>query len=97
MASILFHPEAEGELHDAVVWYEHQSKGLGSEFLLCIDEAVERIQRNPESFPVVHRGFRRAVVKRFPFAVFFEVHKSEIRVQAVFHSRRDPSRWQSRG
>ena len=96
MTSIRFHPEAEGELRDAVVWYEHQRKGLGSEFILCMDEAVERIRRGPENFPKIYKNIQRAVVKRFPFAVFFEIEKSDIRVLAVFHSRRDPSRWQSR-
>ena len=90
------HPEAEGEFRDAIVWYEHQRKGLGSEFILCIDEAVERIRRSPESYPTVYKSFRRIVVRRFPFALFYEIAESDIRVLAIFHTRRDPSRWQSR-
>ncbi|MFN0157681.1 MAG: type II toxin-antitoxin system RelE/ParE family toxin [Bacteroidota bacterium] len=94
--TVRFHAQAEGEFRDAVVWYEHQRVGLGSEFFLCIDETVERIRRSPTSFPIVHKNIRRAVVRRFPFAVFFETEKSEVRVLAVFHSRRDPSRWRER-
>jgi len=94
--TVRFHPQAEGEFRDAIVWYEHQRSGLGSEFFLSIDEAIERILRNPSSFPIVHNTIRRAVVKRFPFAVFFETEKSEIRVLAVFHSRRNPARWRTR-
>jgi len=94
--TVLFHPEAEGEFRDAILWYERQRKGLGSEFVLCIDEAVERIRRAPETYPKVYKAIRRTVVRRFPFALFFEIVSLEIRVMAVFHSKRNPSRWRSR-
>ena len=93
---VRLHPEAEGEFRDAVIWYEHQRSGLGSEFILCIDEAVERVRRNPEAYPKVHESIRRIVVRRFPFALFYEISSADIRVLAIFHSRRDPSRWQRR-
>ena len=94
--NVRLHPEAEGEFRDAVIWYEHQRGGLGSEFILCIDEAIERIRRNPETYPKVYKSIRRIVVRRFPFALFYEISGAEIRVLAIFHSRRDPSRWQRR-
>jgi plasmid stabilization system protein ParE len=94
--NVLLHPEAEGEFRDAILWYEHQRKGLGLEFVLCIDEAIERIRRSPETYPKVHKAIRRIVVRRFPFALFYEIVGSDIRVLAIFHSRRDPSRWKSR-
>ena len=94
--TVRLHPEAEDEFRDATVWYEHQRKGLGSEFVLCIDEAIERIRHSPEMYLKVHKDIRRIVVRRFPFAVFYEITATEIRILAIFHSRRDPSRWQSR-
>lgn len=95
MLTIRFHPDAEAEFRDAIVWYEHQRKGLGAEFILCIDEAIERIRHSPEMYPKVHREARRIVVRRFPFAIFYEIN-SEIRVLAVFHSKRNPALWQER-
>jgi plasmid stabilization system protein ParE len=94
--TIFLHPEAEAEFREAIYWYEHQRRGLGSEFILCIDEAVERIRRSPDTYPKVHKSIRRIVVRRFPFAVFYEVVGIQIRVLAIYHSRRDPSRWRSR-
>jgi plasmid stabilization system protein ParE len=58
-----------------------------------IDNALSRITRNPKAYPIVYRTLRRAVVRRFPFSIFYEITLSEIRVIAVFHSRRDPERW----
>ena len=95
--NVRFHPEADREFKDAVTWYDHQRKGLGAEFFLCVDESMERIQNNSQLYPTVHKNIRRAVVRRFPFAVFYEIGESEIRVLGVFHSRRDPEHWKSRG
>jgi len=94
--NIRFHPEAEREFRDAVAWYDHQRKDLGAEFFHCIDASIERIQNNPQHYPIVYKNIHRAVVRRFPFAVFYEVTESEIRVIGVFHSRRDPDRWMKR-
>jgi plasmid stabilization system protein ParE len=96
MLEIRFHPESERELREAFVWYEHQRPGLGAEFILSIDEAIERLRRSPETYPKVHKTIRRIVVRRFPFIILYENLKSEIRVIAVFHSRRDPEQWQTR-
>ncbi len=94
--NVRFHPEAEREFKDAVIWYNHQRMGLGAEFFLCVDESIERIQSNPQIYPLVHNKIRRAVVRRFPFAVFYDIEDSEIRVIGIFHSRRSPDQWRSR-
>lgn len=93
---ITFHPEAEVEFNEAVLWYSKQSIGLDTEFVRCIDEAISRINRNPDSFPPTYKKLRKAVVKKFPFIILYESLKDEIRVMAVFHTRRNPKNWQKR-
>ena len=61
-----------------------------------IDDALSRVLSNPHLYPIVYRTLRRAVVRRFPFAMFYEVTADEIQIIAVFHSRRDPETWKSR-
>jgi toxin ParE1/3/4 len=96
VTNIRFHPDAERELQDATIWYDHQRKGLGAEMFLCVDESIARILDNPLQYPMIHKNIRRTVVRRFPFAIFFEVDENEIRIIAIFHSRRNPDRWKSR-
>jgi plasmid stabilization system protein ParE len=93
---IQFSPEADAELTEAREWYSHQRDGLDAEFMDSIDEALVRVVRNPQSFPMVYHNLRRVVVRRFPFAIFYVLRSEEIHVTAVFHSRRDPELWQSR-
>lgn len=87
---ILFHPEAEKEIDDAVIWYRKQLIGLELEFIKCIDEVIRKIKKEPELYPFIFENYRKAVVKRFPFIIIYEKVKSTIRILAVFHSRRNP-------
>ena len=93
---IRFTPEADAELTGAREWYSHQRKDLDLEFMQCIDNVLSRIADNPRVFPLVYRELRRAVVQRFPFAVFYELTSDDVQVIAVFHSRRDPEMWKNR-
>jgi len=88
--------KAEQELFEAIYWYENKRKGLGEEFMLCIEASFERIMRQPETYPFVYKNIRRVLVKRFPYCVFYTIHKNEIAILAIFHAHRDPNQWQKR-
>ena len=91
-------PEAKADVADAYLWYEDQSLGLGMEFLRCVEAALLSIQRTPLIYPMVHETYRRALIRRFPFAIFFEIDDSEDRciVYSVFHCSQDPEKWRGR-
>ena len=93
---IRFTPEADIDLTEAREWYSHQRDDLDLEFMQSIDNALSRVANNPLLFPVVYRDLRRVVVRRFPFAIFYNFTVDEVQVVAVFHSRRDPEMWKSR-
>ena len=57
-----------------------------------VDQTLSAIVAAPEAYPIVYRNLRRAVLRQFPFAIFYEVSPREIVVFAVYHSRRDPER-----
>jgi plasmid stabilization system protein ParE len=61
------------------------------EFLACIEAALSSISRNPELHSAVHDEVRRALVRRFPYGVFYIVEQERIVVLAVFHGHRDPT------
>lgn len=92
---VRFRPEAEAEVLETRHWYEGRRAGLGEEFAAELADVLDRIAARPLQFRRVHGELRRAVLTRFPYAVYFRVHDSEIIVLAV-HGRQDPARWQSR-
>lgn len=92
---IVFQLEAQAEFDEALDWYEQQA-GLGQNFLECIAEVLTRIESMPESQEVIFEDIRRAVVRRFPYSVFYQIETNQIVIIAVFHSKRNPKIWQSR-
>lgn len=92
---VSFRPEAEAEALETRDWYEGRRPGLGAEFRAALDEAVERLADNPMQFRLVRGEVRRAILNRFPHAVYFRVDSNDIVVLAV-HGRQHPRRWQSR-
>src|SRR5580698_9861737 len=93
---LVIRPAAESELTEAYQWYEAQRQGLGSEFLFSIEAALALIQRTPELHPLIHKPIRRALIRRFPFGIFYVVQEDAIHDLAVFHGKRNPKRWVER-
>ena len=89
-------PEAEFDLAEAYGYYQECRWGLGEDFILCVEEALERLNKNPHHYQEVHLQVRRALVHRFPYGIFYVVMENRIIVIAVLHEARNPARWQSR-
>lgn len=87
---------AEADIVQAALWYEQRAPGLGSEYLRAVDVVLAEIARTPERFPVVHETCRRALLRRFPYGIYFVSTTELIGVVACIHARRDPRRWQER-
>jgi plasmid stabilization system protein ParE len=94
--SVRLRPEASLELLEAWSWYESQRVGLGDELVACVDATIGAVARDPDLFQVAEEPTRRALVRRFPYAVFFVPLTDEIVVLAVHHVRGDPRAWRVR-
>ncbi len=92
----LVEPEAEAELEEAFAWYEERVPGLGSEFTRADRALFATISRNPEQCGRVRHDICRALVRRFPYAVYHVAEPEQTSVIAVVHTRRHPRRWQAR-
>ena len=89
-------PEAELDLADAALWYEEQRPGLGRQFLDEVLAAFSMIEATPLMHPIVHRDARRALIRRFPFGIYYRIETGAIIVVAIMHGSRDPRRWKKR-
>jgi plasmid stabilization system protein ParE len=95
-AELIIAPEAAQDIDDAYGWYESQRAGLGEEFFTCLDACIQAICRMPEMHEKVHEEYRRGLVRRFPFTVFYEYSGGVVTVYCVFHTSRDPAKWRQR-
>ncbi len=96
MHSLIVEPEAEADLAQAFTWYSARRSGLGDEFLTATEACFASILRHPDAFLIVHAPARRALMRRFPYAVYFVREREAIHVVAVLHTGRDPAMWKKR-
>lgn len=83
---VIFESEAEADLAEARGWYGAQRDGLDVALMLRVDETLLRIVNAPYSYPTAYRRFRRAPLRQFPIAIFYELIHDEIRVlQFITH------------
>jgi plasmid stabilization system protein ParE len=82
--SVIFTRAARGELIEAQGWYEGEATGLGRRFRQAVEALVERMSDNPRQFPTVFKNVRRALLRRFPYSLFFVVEDDALIVDCVF-------------
>ena len=96
MIGYRFLPPAEEEMIEASLFYEARSEGLGFEFLDGVQRLIDLLREHPKLGQSVAGGFRRAVLRRFPFSVIYSEEPTEIVIIAVAHQKRHPGYWQGR-
>ena len=69
---------------------------MAAELVVAPEAYMERIRRQPAIYVRVHEEYRRALIRRFPYAIFFEYAETAVTVYAVFHTSRDPEKWRLR-
>ncbi len=72
------------------------SRALGDDFVRRVDDAIVLAQEGPLAFQIVQRTFRRVLLHRFPYALFYHADESRIVIVAVLHQARDPEILRSR-
>lgn len=85
-----FLPEVEEDVINGYVWYESKSRGLGEDFLRMFYAYANEILWNPLRYPKVYQDFRRRLLRRFPYAIYFEIENDQIIVFGLFHCARNP-------
>ena len=93
---IIVRPEAAREVQEAFEWYEERSEGLGLEFLRAADACLAGVRRNPLAAPIAYQEIRRALLRKFPYALLYLVKEERIIVLACFHVKRNPIDWMRR-
>jgi hypothetical protein len=88
--------EASAEIAEARAWYQRREDGLGRRFTVSVHETLARIEELPESFPRVRGETRRAIVRSFPYALYYQVEGPVIVLVACVHASRHPRVWEGR-
>ncbi len=81
---------AKNEIIDAFEWYENQQIGLGNDFLQALEFAFRDIQRTPKGYRK-YKYHRQYPLISFSYVVLYEIVGDTLYIDAVFHTKRNPS------
>lgn len=79
---LLISGDAEEDIKDATAWYRSIGEGLDAEFVRALDASLWSISRNPHQFQAVYQNVRRALLRKFPYGVFYFVFEDTVVVLA---------------
>lgn len=88
--TLQFLPEVEEDVINGYAWYETKSRGLGEDFLRMFYASSNELSWNPLFYPKVYQDFRRRLIRRFPYAIYFTIEDYRIIVVGFFHCARSP-------
>ena len=82
---------AKDDLRDGYLFYERQGGSyLGNYFLATLQGELSSLAL----YAGVHNkrfGFHRALSRRFPYSIYYDIEGGEARVYGVLDNRRDPN------
>jgi plasmid stabilization system protein ParE len=81
---------AELDIAETQVWYESQQSGLGGQFRTEVFRVFDRLTETPLIYQKVHGEVRRAIVRRFPYLIWYRVISETVFVLACSYAGRDP-------
>ena len=82
---------AKDDLRDDFLFYERQGGAyLGNYFLASLQSDMSSLAL----YAGIHNkrfGFHRALSRRFPYSIYYDIEDGEARVYGVLDNRRDPN------
>ncbi len=93
---LIIRHDAESDIARAFRWYQKRSPGRGVYFLQAVEDTLTSVARDPDLYAKVYRDARRALLRGFPYAVFYILRPDLVEVIGCLHTRRHTRRWRSR-
>lgn len=87
---------AQLELDEAIEYYDRDTLGLGTIFLAEVLQALDRIGSFPEAWHPFSKRTRRCMIRRFPYAIVYQVREKGLLIIAIANLHRKPDYWTRR-
>ena len=88
--NLSFLPEVEDDLIVGYLWYEEKALGLGDEFLRTFYARANELSHNSLLYQKVYSDFRRSLLRRFPYAIYYRLEEDTVVVFGLFHYAINP-------
>lgn len=96
MRKVLVDPAVIQDIQEASDYYNREQPGLGKTFRNYVENAFEKIAKQPAIYKFMFKPYRGCILDKFPFIVYFRETADMVYIIGVFHQRRHPDRWRER-
>ena len=83
---------AERDLQEAYNWVTKHRQGREQFFLQDEEYRLEHLKRFPRIGQVYRGRYRRLLIPRYPFGIFYVAESNRVVIHAILDLRRDPAR-----
>jgi len=90
MTDLIFLLSAEVDIQTGFNRFEEQQEGRGVIFMQHLDAAFTHLRHQPQIGPPYKGPYRRLLVSKFPYGIFYESQTSRIIIAAVVDLRQSP-------
>jgi plasmid stabilization system protein ParE len=89
--SVEISPSASRDIERVVAYYKDvASSKVATDFLVRIQDAMQRIEIFPFSGEVIHKQYRKMLIRSFPFALVYQVGDEAVTIIAVINLHQQP-------
>src|SRR6267142_1368380 len=89
MDALRRHPLVESDIELVAQYYEEKKPGLGIDFTEEVERVLRIIASRPLRYSVRFNNWRRANLRRFPYAIFYQTLEDVPVIFAVLYGRSD--------
>ena len=93
---LIVRADAKKDINRIALYYDNIKDGLGSEFLKKLNAKLLLIRSFPEIGFLGPHNFRKVLLSRFPYAIYYFFESNLIEIEAVWHTSRLDTGWNSR-
>jgi plasmid stabilization system protein ParE len=87
---------AEGEVGEAVAYFDEQRSGLGDRFEQDLADIVAFVTEHPRTGKPLTQRVRSIRLRTFRYNLIYVIDGEEVVIVAVAHHRRRPAYWRNR-
>jgi plasmid stabilization system protein ParE len=93
---VVFLLSAEQDLQEAYSWVEEHRQAREQLFLQDVELQLEHLKRFPLVERIYRGRYRRLLITRYPFGIFYVAESHRIVIHAILDLRQDPERIRER-
>jgi plasmid stabilization system protein ParE len=93
---VVFLLSAEQDLQEAYSWVEEHRQAREQLFLQDVELQLEHLKRFPLVERIYRGRYRRLLITRYPFGIFYVAESNRIVIHAILDLRQDPERIRER-